>query len=104
MLIKEINVIELKNWIKNKIEFQLIDIRNIDPDKVSYIDFQKTLFIPKRKLNINISKLKKNIPVILYCYAGIQSYLMVEVLSKNYGFDNLYSLIGGIYEWEKMKI
>lgn len=46
-----------------------------------------------------LEKLKAR-PIILYCASGARSNTALNTLRKA-GFEKLYSLRGGVYEWEK---
>ena len=93
---KDITVYEFKSKIdENSI---IIDIR--DPD--SYIKEN----IPNSK-NYNseaimrlVDKKDKSSDIIVYCYKGNSSRKVAYFLSE-YGFKNIYSLIGGFKAWKE---
>ncbi|MEM6629700.1 MAG: rhodanese-like domain-containing protein [Bacteroidota bacterium] len=46
-----------------------------------------------------LAKLPKNKPVVVYCSVGYRSERIGEKL-KSMGFDSVYNLYGGIFEWK----
>ncbi len=74
-------------------KIQIIDIR----EKISYNNPIKTSeWISASELLKNKEKIKKNIPVILYCDTGVVSFCVANILHEKYKFNNIYSLKGGI--------
>jgi len=84
---------ELKTKIKKDEEIQIIDIR----EKISYQNpIDKSEWIPASEILNNKEKIRTDIPVILYCSVGANSFCIANILSKRYKFSNIYSLKGGI--------
>ena len=48
---------------------------------------------------LNLSEIKKDLPVIVHCRSGARSRAIVEALQANFNFQNLYNLKGGILAW-----
>ena len=46
-----------------------------------------------------IDKISKNKKVVIYCRSGSRSANIVNLLEKNFSFDNIYNLDGGIMRW-----
>ena len=90
-----ISVEELKAKFDNSENFQLIDIREDYELELACIGGDH---IPMGDIRNNLDKIRKDIPVIIHCRSGKRSSNMVVFLSDN-GYNNLYSLEGGINAW-----
>lgn len=88
----EISISEFKKWIENKLDFQLIDVR--EPYEYEIANMGGEL-IPLSTLSDNWAKISKNKPVIIHCKSGARSTKAIRLL-KEKGFDNLLNLKGGI--------
>lgn len=95
---KTISVEELKAKFDNSENFQLIDIREDYELELACIGGDH---IPMGEVRNNLDKIRKDIPVIIHCRGGKRSGNMVVFLSDN-GYDNLYSLEGGINAWAEL--
>ncbi len=94
--VKTIDVTELKNWIIEDSDFQLIDVRETSEYEFTNINGE---LIPLGQIESNISKIKKDRKVVFQCRSGKRSADAVKLLQKKYDFDNLYNLEGGILAW-----
>jgi len=94
--IQEMDVFELKKMIDNKVDFQLIDVR--EPYDYDVVNINGKL-IPKDELEHNIDAIQKEVPVVLHCRSGKRSADSIRLLNKKYGFTNLFNLKGGILSW-----
>jgi len=94
--IQEMDVFELKKMIDNKVDFQLIDVR--EPYEYDVVNINGKL-IPKDELEHNIDAIQKEVPVVLHCRSGKRSADSIRLLNKKYGFTNLFNLKGGILSW-----
>ena len=94
--VKEIEPIELKEWMDSKKEFQLVDVR--DNAEVNLVRLE-SIHIPLMQLEVSVTKIQKNIPVVVYCKSGGRSEKAIKKLESNYGFNNLLNLKGGIMSW-----
>ena len=82
-------------------KIDIIDVRELD-EKPDTNDFSY-LKIPLDELEKNTSKIK-NATVITFCQTGKRSVQAVEILSRIFKDQKkIYSLKGGIIEWEKQK-
>ncbi|HET6244068.1 MAG: rhodanese-like domain-containing protein [Bacteroidetes bacterium] len=93
---QELTVQELKSLIDTKKDFQLIDIRETYEVETSTMG---GLHIPMGEIIENLDKIARDKPVIIHCKAGGRSANMVNLLSSQFGFNNLYNLKGGILSW-----
>jgi adenylyltransferase/sulfurtransferase len=94
--VKEMDSIALKELMDSGEEFQLIDVRE------SYEYDQDNLggeLIPLGQIMNESSKIRKDIKVIIHCRSGSRSAAAIKHLEKQFGFDNLYNLKGGIINW-----
>lgn len=96
---KSISVNELHLIIENRLDAQLLDVREIleQPQIEELIDLQ----IPLGKLTEQSHLISKNKKVIVFCKSGLRSQRAIEILETDFGFDNLHNLEGGILEWQK---
>ena len=89
---KTINTKEFKNLLKNKNNFQIIDIR----EPYEYEDGALTNEnIPLDKMMSSLNKIHKDRPVIIYCQSGKRASAIIYMLEKEYKLENLYNLEGG---------
>lgn len=90
---KEITVQELKSMIDRKENFQLIDVREEHEFEVSNLGGE---LIPLGTIVQNAEKISKDKQVVVYCRSGARSAAAVTQLEKQFGYNNLYNLKGGI--------
>lgn len=93
---KEITVLELKQLMDNKANFQLIDVRETLEYGICNIKGES---IPLDEVIPNLHRIQKDKQVVIHCKSGKRSSQLVKYLEKNYGYTNLYSLQGGITAW-----
>jgi adenylyltransferase/sulfurtransferase len=96
MNVKEISAKELDNWKKEGKNFQLIDVR--EPYEYAISNMGGVL-IPQGQVEYEVSKIRKDIPVVVHCRSGVRSASAIEILQARHGFENLYNLRGGILAW-----
>ena len=90
---------ELIEWIESGKEFQLIDIT--DDNLLKNLQIQSN-WIPAHMLIGRISELEKNIPVIISCRVGADSFIFMNILSSEYQVNNVLSLKSGYIGLEKL--
>ena len=93
---KEITVLELKQWKDEGKEFQLIDVREPFEYEMSNLNGEN---IPLAGVLIEADKISKTIPVIMQCRSGARSAAALMQLEQNLGYKNLSNLKGGILAW-----
>lgn len=96
--VKEITVRELKNWIDNKNNIQIIDVRESYEYEIANINGE---LISLDKIIESYHKIASDKPVVVHCKSGGRSSKAIQQLQKEYGFSNLYNLKGGILAWAK---
>lgn len=97
---KTISVKELKEMMENKINFQLIDVR--EPDEFEQKNMNG-LLIPMNEIPKRFDEISKDKKVIVHCKMGGRSANVIHYLEQNHGFKNLYNLEGGIVAWLNLK-
>lgn len=96
---KSISVEELKLIIENKLEVQLLDVR--EPLEEPQISELIDLKIPLGDIHNQAHLISKKKKVIVFCKSGSRSKRAIEILEKDFGFTNLHNLEGGIISWSK---
>lgn len=94
--VKAISVEELKQLMDSKHDFQLIDVR--EQNEKAFADIGGEL-IPMQTILSRIDTIDRNKKVIVYCRSGNRSGRVIAELQRQFGFDNLYNLAGGILAW-----
>lgn len=92
---KEISAQELKEKIKHKEGFQLVDVREPDEYKIKNIG---GILLPLKELASSLSKLNKEKEIIVHCASGARSKKAVSILKKN-GFRKVYNLKNGLLDF-----
>jgi molybdopterin/thiamine biosynthesis adenylyltransferase/rhodanese-related sulfurtransferase len=96
--VKEITVEEFENWKKEKIDFQLIDVRETYEFEINNLGGE---LIPFAEIPKALNRIAKHKKVLIHCLSGKRSAAAIMELQRLGGFDNLYSLRGGIIATEK---
>lgn len=97
----EISSAQLMKWLNNKKEFNLVDIRE-EYEREDY-KLDDTHFIPMNDILSSLDQINKIVPTVIYCESGSKSKSIVYMLKKQ-GFDNIYSLEGGVQQWKLLEI
>ena len=95
--INQINSDELVEFIELN-DAILLDVRTKDEFNSGYIENSLNIDYFSDEFSINVDKLDKNIPIILYCRSGRRSGLSANKIKK-LGFKEIYNLEGGVLEW-----
>ena len=95
-MVKEITVKELKEWIDEKKDFQLVDVREVFETEIASIGGD---LIPLGQVLQNSEKIEKGRDVVIYCRSGRRSAEAILQLQNKDGYENLYNLSGGIIAW-----
>ena len=95
---KEITVAELKAMkVKNE-DFQLIDVR--EPHEYDLANLEGEL-IPMHDLIQQPERVSRDKKVVIHCRSGARSATIINALEKQFSFDNLYNLKGGILAYAR---
>jgi len=97
-MIKEKTPAELKTMLDHKEDFQLIDVREPSEYEISNLDGE---LIPMGQIVHQPDKIRKDVPVIIYCRSGSRSGAVCAHLEKTFGLSNLYNLKGGIIAYAR---
>jgi molybdopterin/thiamine biosynthesis adenylyltransferase/rhodanese-related sulfurtransferase len=92
---KEISAQELKEKIKQKEDFQLIDVREENEYQVKNIS---GILIPLDTLQANLHKINKEKEIIVHCASGARSKKAITILKEN-GFTKISNLKNGLLDF-----
>ena len=95
---KKVEKAEFSKLMK-KSGVQLIDVRTSREFSNGFITGAKNIDYNGDSFEKQIKKLDKNKPVLVYCAAGGRSENAAELL-KEWGFKEVYDLIGGYNSWK----
>jgi adenylyltransferase/sulfurtransferase len=90
--IKSVDEISIAEFLTEK-DYQLIDVRTYEEYKELNMN---GLLIPLDELEQNINRLSREKKIIIHCKSGARSAQAVAILKNKYGFENVFSLKGGI--------
>jgi len=93
--IPEISPQELLSLIKQKVDFQLIDVR--EPQEYVLQNWGG-LLIPLGKLRENTRLIARDKKVIVHCKSGKRSQKAVEILQTEFHFEDIWSVRGNLAE------
>lgn len=77
---------------------QLVDVRSVEAFRKGHIINAKN--IPAADMADKLDRLEKSTPVIVCCDAGLSSSRVAAQLRRE-GFEEVYSLAGGIGAWQR---
>ena len=95
---RKVNKAEFAKLMK-KSGAQLIDVRTSREFSNGFIAGAKNIDYNGESFEKQMKKLDKNKPVLVYCAAGGRSENAAELL-KEWGFKEVYDLIGGYNGWK----
>lgn len=97
MEFKKISSFDLKKWMEEGRDFQLVDLRETHEYEFSHID--KAINIPGFKVRRReLEEFRNDIPVVLYCKLGIKCMELYQIIYEIN--PEIYCLEGGITEWK----
>ena len=79
-------------------QVQLIDVRTLKEYNAGFIANAQNIDFFAEDFEVQVSKLDKTKPVIVYCQKGGRSAKCAEKM-KNLGFTKIYDLDGGYSKW-----
>lgn len=85
-----------KEFTENMRKGQLVDLRNKQEFEEGHINGARN--IPFAMLTRNPGKLRRDLPIYLYCQKGNVSKRAALVLHGK-GYENIYQLEGGLTNW-----
>jgi len=93
---KEVTVQELKKLVDDKANIQIIDVREEYEYEQANMGAEH---IPMGNILAESDKISRSKQVIIHCRSGARSASVINALEKQFGFENLYNLKGGIIAW-----
>lgn len=94
--VKSISVSELKKWKDEKVDFELIDVREPYEYDISNIGGK---LIPLAEIAQRLGEIPTDKKVVIHCRSGKRSADAIELLEAKAGYKNLYNLEGGILKY-----
>jgi len=98
--VPEISVAKLRQWQRQARDHQLIDVRETYEREIRHIG---GLHLPKDQIGASADQIARDRPVVLYCRSGKRSADALHQLREEWGFENLFSLAGGMEAWMHAK-
>ncbi|MBL4594401.1 MAG: molybdopterin-synthase adenylyltransferase MoeB [Flavobacteriales bacterium] len=95
--LNEISIEELKGFFTASEDFQIVDVR--EEWEQPRVDKENVIIAPLDELEEFVGKISKDKKVVVICQHGIRSIAAIRYLKKEYNFDNLINLQGGIVNW-----
>lgn len=99
--VPEIDVITYQTWRNNQVPHALIDVRELAEYEIQQMGGQ---LVPLSQLKQRIDEIPRDIPVVIHCKTGGRSAQAIRLLQKEYGYNNLSNLSGGILAWEQVPL
>ena len=94
--IKTITPKQLAAKLQSREDIQLIDVREESERAIASIGGE---LIPMGTVLENLSRIRRDGAVVVYCRSGGRSGRVVEALQQDYGYTNLLNLEGGVLRW-----
>ena len=94
--VREITPEQLKSWMDECVEHQIIDVREIHEVNVSNLG---GLHIPMAFCLARNNEIRRDVPVVVHCRSGARAEAVISALIAKGDFDNLHNLRGGITAW-----
>ncbi|RMG81258.1 MAG: molybdopterin-synthase adenylyltransferase MoeB [Bacteroidetes bacterium] len=91
--IEEITEIEFQELVKSQ-HVLFIDVRN--PGEQPQLKVAQNINIPLDTFRENIKKIPRNKTLVVYCQTGVRSRKAVEILTDEFGYENVKTLKGGV--------
>jgi len=92
----ELSTKELGLWIERGDKVAYLDIR--EPHELLSGIIPSSLTIPMNSIPASLGQLPNDLPLVVYCAAGVRSYSVTHWLRAN-GYPNAWSLSQGVYAW-----
>ena len=104
LIIKSVPLIDCKRLSQKmkKGTFYLLDVRETEEYEVSHLKNAQCVGYEKFALD-SIAHIPKSATVVIYCSIGYRSEKIGEKL-KEAGYDNVFNLYGGVFEWANLSL
>ena len=96
--VPSITVQELKRKRDSNAPLTLIDVR--EPYELELARIDGARLIPLGEIAERANEIDRSSEIVLFCHAGVRSAHAVQTLQRS-GFENIYSLEGGIDAWSE---
>ncbi len=98
--VSEISIQEVNRLLKSKEPPVLLDVREKEELALGYL--KNSIFVPRASLPEKVESLipDKNLPIVVYCAAGVRSILAAKTL-REMGYQQVLSMREGIEGWKK---
>lgn len=97
LLNEEPPLIGVKDLVSRQKEYVLLDTRSLDEFNVSHIPDSKWVGYEKFDIGL-LENIPRDQKIVCYCSVGYRSGKIGRKL-KELGFEEVYNLYGGIFEW-----
>ena len=77
----------------------IVDLR--EPDEFEEFHIEGSINIPKPVFSDNIHRIPRDRPVYIICKYGQKSEAINSMLRQEHHYRNIYSVLGGLYDWVK---
>lgn len=99
-IIRTVNATEFSQLIQSNKPVQLVDVRTPEEFEAGHIPGAILIDVKSADFDRQAEKkLKKDLPVAVYCRSGMRSLKAAGQL-KDKGFKTIYNLKGGFMEWQ----
>ena len=95
--VSEMDVHQIKEKLDKK-SIKLLDCRSYEERDIAFIE--NSILLDEENVKKIIEDWPKNEEIVIYCHHGNRSQQAVRYF-KQFGFDNLYSMAGGIDFWSQ---
>lgn len=99
----EVSVNELKKKLTRSGDYVVLDVRTPEEIKEGHIKGAVQIDFKADDFESKISTLDKSLTYYVYCAAGVRS-MKASKLMLDQGFKSVYSVKGGMEEWEKKNL
>lgn len=89
---------QLQQWQAENHHFVLLDVR--EDKEVNIAALPHHIHIAMNLIPLRHNELPDDQPIVVYCHHGVRSMQVAQFLVQT-GFDDVYSLAGGIDAWSK---
>ncbi len=86
---------QLADWLVNKVELTLVDVRQPYEREICHIG---GLLIPFEQLAEHLDQIPQGRKLVIYCKSGVRSHYAAQLLI-GHGYQHVYNLDGGIINW-----
>ncbi|MDF7675533.1 rhodanese-like domain-containing protein [Neisseriaceae bacterium ESL0693] len=96
--IKTLSPQQLHEWQQQNRDFVLLDVR--EGNEVRIASLPHHTHISMNLIPLRHNELPDDKPIVVYCHRGMRS-MQVALFLQEVGFEQLYSLEGGIDAWSR---